>query len=52
MTIIIGDMNAKVGQGKSGELIGDYCLGIRNEQGEIMKTFVEDEDLVMLNNFF
>jgi len=52
MTIIIGYMNAKIGQGKSGNLIGDYGLGVRNERGERLKIFVEDADLVVLNTFF
>lgn len=29
MTIIIGDMNAKIGQGKSGDLIGNSALLLR-----------------------
>jgi len=52
MTIIIGGMNAKIRRGKSGDLFEDHSLGVRNECGEIMKIFVEDEDLVVLNDCF
>lgn len=34
MIIIIGNTNAKIGQGRSGKFIGDFGLGIRNERGE------------------
>lgn len=46
MTIIIGDINAKIGRGKSCDPIGDHGLGVRNERGESMKSFVEDGDLL------
>jgi hypothetical protein len=52
MKIIIRDMNAKIGQGKSGDLIGDYGLGVKNERGGRLKIFVENEDLAVLNTFF
>jgi len=38
MTIIIGDMNPKIGKVKCGDLIGDYGIGVRNKHGETMKT--------------
>ena len=34
----MGDLNAKVGEGRSGKIVGDFGLGVRNERGE---RFVE-----------
>ncbi|XP_060527658.1 uncharacterized protein LOC132702847 [Cylas formicarius] len=43
MTIIMGDLNAKIGRGKCGELIGGFSLGSRNECGDRLKLFGEEE---------
>lgn len=50
--IIMGDFNARVGKGVVGELIGQCGLGERNERGEIMTDFVQENDLVVTNTFF
>ena len=33
IVIIMGDLNAKVGEGRSGKIVGDFGLGVRNERG-------------------
>lgn len=49
----MSDFNAKIDKEKSGEFIGDVGLGIRNERGEKLKLFAEEEEeLVILNLFF
>lgn len=34
MTVIMGDLNAKIGKAKNGYCFGDHGLGTRNESGE------------------
>ena len=34
ITLVVGDLNAKVGCGSSGEVVGNYGLGQRNERGD------------------
>lgn len=52
VTIIMGDLNAKIGKGKDGEYIGEYGLGTRNERGDRLKRFIEEEEYIILNTFF
>lgn len=37
--IVIEDMNATVGEGKEGTMVGQYGLGKRNERGERVVEF-------------
>ena len=34
ITLVVGDLNAKVGRGRSGKVFGNYRLGQRNERGD------------------
>ena len=34
VVILMGDLNAKVGAGRVGEVVGDFGLGVRNERGD------------------
>lgn len=52
VTVILGDFNAKIGQGKSGKYVGEYGLGIRNERGDRLLQFCQENDLVITNTFF
>lgn len=52
INIIMGDYNAKIGQGKSGELVGDYGLGDRNERGDRLLIFAQEHQLAIMNTFF
>ena len=49
LLIVMGDFNAKIGKGRSGEHIGPFGLGVRNERGDILDTFASDQDLIILN---
>lgn len=52
ITLIIGDFNAKIGQGRCGEVIGPFGLGERNDRGDRLSTFAIEEQLVVTNTFF
>lgn len=51
-TIILGDFNAKVGKGKVGEYVGEYGLGDRNERGDRLVEFCQQNDFVITNTWY
>ena len=51
-TIILGDFNSKIGKGKSGKHVGEYGLGIRNERGDRLLQFCQENDMIITNTFF
>lgn len=52
INIILGDMNAKIGQGKIEDVVGDFGLGMRNERGERLIEFCQETDITIMNTFF
>ena len=50
--IVMGDMNAKIGKGKSGSTVGEHGLGKRNERGERLINFCNEMNLCIANTFF
>lgn len=52
ITIVMGDMNAKVGQGKVEKLVGEYGLGVRNERGHRLIQFCQETNMVITNTHF
>lgn len=51
--VVMGDFNAKVGKNYDKEkTIGRYGLGERNEAGERLVNFCEDEELAVINTHF
>lgn len=52
ITIIMGDFNAKIGQGEAGEWVGKYGLGKRNERGDRLLQFCIEKDLTVTNTHF
>uniref|UniRef100_A0A8D8YBA7 Craniofacial development protein 2 n=3 Tax=Cacopsylla melanoneura TaxID=428564 RepID=A0A8D8YBA7_9HEMI len=50
--IILGDFNAKIGKGRSGNHVGPHGLGERNDNGDKLCTFAGENDLIIMNTFF
>ena len=49
---VIGDMNAKVGSSAKGNIVGKFSLGERNEPGERLIQFCEENKLTICNTRF
>ena len=49
---IIGDWNAKVGSQETPGVTGKFGLGMRNEAGQRLKEFCEENALVIANTLF
>ena len=52
ITLIVGDMNAKVGEGPTGSVAGRYGLGEQNERGERLIQFCEEHNFIITNTWF
>ena len=49
---IIGDWNAKVGSQETPGVTGKFGLGIRNEAGQRLREFCQENALVIANTLF
>jgi len=47
VTLIIGDLNAKVGNVRIFDVAGDFGLGIINERGDRLVRFCQEQELVL-----
>lgn len=52
VNVILGDFNAKIGKGKVTDIIGEYGLGIRNDRGDRLIQFCQEEEYVISNTWF
>lgn len=50
--IIMGDFNAKIGEGEVENVVGKYGLGQRNPRGDTLVQFCQEENLVVTNTWF
>ena len=50
--LIIGDWNAKVGSQETPGVTGKFGLGMRNEAGQRLTEFCQENVLVIANTFF
>ena len=50
--VIIGDWNAKVGSQETPGVTGKFGLGIRNEAGQRLIEFCQENALVIVNTLF
>jgi len=51
-TIILGDFNAKVGEGRQENVVGPHGLGTRNERGDRLVEWAKRNDFVIANTWF
>ena len=49
---ITGDWNAKVGSQETPGVTGKFCLGVRNEAGQRLIEFCQENALVIANTLF
>ena len=49
---IIGDLNAKEGSQETPGVTGKFCLGVRNEAGQRLIEFCQENALVIANTLF
>ena len=52
VNILMGDFNAKVGEGRSTNVVGPYGLGQRNDRGEKLVNWCLENNQVILNTWF
>ena len=52
IVIVMGDLNAKVGKGKDGIVVGDHGLGDRNERGDMWIDWCRENKMFVANTWF
>ncbi|KAK4873205.1 hypothetical protein RN001_015234 [Aquatica leii] len=52
LCIVMGDMNAKIGKGRFEDVVGEYGLGERNDRGDRLLQFPQENELVITNTLF
>ncbi|XP_029162270.1 craniofacial development protein 2-like [Nylanderia fulva] len=52
MNIIMGDFNSRIGKERYEDLVGPFGLGIRNERGERLVQFCQEEDMRVTNTWY
>jgi len=52
ITIVMGDLNAKVGSGTDGKTVGKFGIGERNARGDRWVQWCQARDLVITNTWF
>lgn len=52
VNIILGDFNAKIGSGRVLDIVGEYGLGNRNERGDRLVQFCQEENMMVTNTWF
>ncbi|XP_030763694.1 craniofacial development protein 2-like [Sitophilus oryzae] len=52
INLVLGDFNAKVGKGRLGSVVGNYGLGERNDRGEKLIQYCEENNLTITNRWY
>lgn len=50
--MVLGDFNAKIGEGRDGDVVGKFGLGTRNDRGDRLVQFCQENELMVSNTFF
>ena len=50
--MVMGDLNAKIGKGRDGDIIGPHGLGDRNERGNVWADWCRTNKLMISNTWF
>ena len=50
--VMMGDLNAKVGSQRHGDVVGNQGLGEKNDRGDRLVQFCEENKLMIANTFF
>lgn len=50
--IVMGDFNAKVGASTKGDVVGKHGLGTRNDRGDRLIEFCEEQELIISNTWY
>ena len=51
-TVVMGDMNAKVGEGREEDIVGPFGLGERNERGDRFVEWCKENRQMITNTWF
>lgn len=49
---VMGDLNAKIGHGSEGQVVGPFGLGERNERGDKWVEWCEVHNQIIVNSWF
>jgi len=52
ITIVMGDWNAKIGEGQENDVVGRFGLGQRNDRGDRMADWCTENGMVITNTLF
>ena len=52
VNIIMGGLNAKVGQGRYQDIVGPFGLGTRNDRGDMWVEWRNQNDQIVVNTWF
>jgi len=52
INLVMGDFNAKIGQGRRTDIIGNHGLGESNDRGDRLFEFCQEVEMVMINTWF
>ena len=52
MKVVMGDFNARIGEGRYNQIVGPHGLGARNDRGDTMMEWCERTELIVINIWF
>nr|XP_034830054.1 craniofacial development protein 2-like [Maniola hyperantus] len=52
ITLVMGDFNSKLGRGTVSDIIGPYGLGVRNDRGDRLVQFCQENNFAVSNTYY